>query len=700
MKRWNFRNWFARSRHGQASNLPTRHGKWTRRSTAIVVSSFLAIGGVGVHHLYAQSNPFPATAILSNIPIEHPDFLTLLELSQRYGCPVNYADGSAFGGRPLTQDEYYQALVSCDQTAQAAMSDEDQNRLATLFENVLGSTLMNLDEASEEVVGGQTGSTRGDIMPLSPTTSALPPGYAPQRTGGISLYGSSGLPEGFIAQPSPNQGGWVDDGFDREGYNPIEENIFFNPMMRPLSTFSIDVDRASYSNVRRFINNGQRPPIDAVRLEELINYFTYNYPEPTNNKPFSVTTEISDSPWSSQRKLVRIGLQGKRISTDNLPASNLVFLLDVSGSMDEPNKLPLLKSAMRLLVNELDHRDKVSIVVYAGSAGVVLEPTQGDEKDQILDAIEQLSAGGSTAGGEGIELAYRLAQAQFIEGGNNRVILATDGDFNVGVSSDAELIRLIEDKREHDIFLTVLGFGTGNYQDAKMEQLANHGNGNYAYIDNILEAKKVLVNEIGATLLTIAKDVKIQVEFNPEKVQAYRLIGYENRLLRDEEFNDDTRDAGELGAGHSVTALYEVIPAGVDPDVTLPTVDGLRYQTPEPANDNSANSSDRIDRTTRYGEELMWVKLRYKEPTGDVSQLIEMPVIDRGVPLARSSEDFRFAASVALFGMLLRDSEFVGSGTLAEVRSLAQGAQGRDQEGYRSEFLRLVDAYGRLDRPQ
>ncbi len=477
---------------------------------------------------------------------------------------------------------------------------------------------------------------------------------------------------------------------NREEYNPIDENRFQRPGDAPLSTFSIDVDSASYSNIRRFINDSQRPPADAVRIEELINYFTYDYPEPDGDRPFSIATEVAASPWSDRRQLVHIGLQGKTIPTDNLPDSNLVFLLDVSGSMYDADKLPLLQSAIRLLVNELDEDDTVSIVVYAGAAGVVLEPTPGDEKDAILDAIGQLEAGGSTAGSEGIQRAYDLAKEHFIDGGNNRVILATDGDFNVGTSSEGELIRLIEEKREDDIFLTVLGFGTGNLQDAKMEQLANHGNGNYAYIDSILEAKKVLVNEIGATLLTIAKDVKIQVEFNPAKVQAYRLVGYENRLLAAEDFNDDTRDAGELGAGHSVTALYEIIPVGTDPDVNLPTVDDLRYS------ENADNSGGEPLSATADSDELMWVKLRYKEPTADESQLLELPVPDRAVSLADSSDDFRFSAAVAMFGMVMRESAFLGTASVDDVENLAREARGDDRDGYRSEFLRLVETYGLL----
>ncbi|NEQ84171.1 MAG: VWA domain-containing protein, partial [Moorea sp. SIO2I5] len=345
---------------------------------------------------------------------------------------------------------------------------------------------------------------------------------------------------------------------NRENYSPIDENAFKRVKHNPLSTFAIDVDTASYSNLRRFLNNGQLPPTDAIRIEELINYFNYDYPEPESDRPFSITTEISQAPWNPTHQLVHIGIQGEKMAIEDLPPSNLVFLLDVSGSMNSPNKLPLLKDAFRMLVNELREEDQVSIVVYAGAAGMVLPPTPGNQKDKILTAIENLNAGGSTAGGAGIKLAYKLAHNNFIKSGNNRVILATDGDFNVGVSSDTELVKLIEQKRKKGVFLTVLGFGTGNLQDSKMEKIANKGNGNYAYIDNELEAKKVLVNEIGATLLTIAKDVKIQVEFNPAKVQGYRLIGYENRRLKDEEFNDDTKDAGELGAGHTVTALYEI----------------------------------------------------------------------------------------------------------------------------------------------
>jgi len=465
--------------------------------------------------------------------------------------------------------------------------------------------------------------------------------------------------------------------FNTENYDPIYENEFLEVTKNPLSTFSIDVDAASYSNVRRFVNQNQLPPKDAVRTEELINYFTYDYPQPTGEHPFSIITEISECPWKSEHKLIHIGLQGKKIDVGKLPPSNLVFLLDVSGSMDYPNKLPLLKSSFKLLVEQLRSQDKVAIVVYAGAAGLVLPPTSGDKKEEILSSIEKLEAGGSTAGGAGIQLAYATAKKHFMPGGNNRVILATDGDFNVGVSSDAELVRIIEEKRKEGIFLTVLGFGMGNYKDSKMEKLADKGNGNYAYIDNILEAKKVLVSEFGGTLFTIAKDVKIQIEFNPTRVKAYRLIGYENRMLKAEDFHDDKKDAGELGSGHTVTALYEIIPPGVATE--LPKVDDLKYQ--ETKVKSSATKTD----------EIATVKFRYKPPQDSVSKLIEMPVLDKDTELSKTSDNFRFSAAVAGFAMLLRDSKFKGEMTFQKVIDLAKAAKGKDEEGYRYEFIKIVE---------
>jgi Ca-activated chloride channel homolog len=472
----------------------------------------------------------------------------------------------------------------------------------------------------------------------------------------------------------------TDSRFNTENYNRIDDNPFHRVGNEPLSTFSIDVDTASYSNLRRFITQGELPPKDAVRIEEMINYFTYNYPQPKGERPFSVTTEVAAAPWNPQHKLVEVGLQGKRLESETLPPSNLVFLIDVSGSMNDPNKLPLVQQSLKLLVNKLRPEDRVSLVVYAGNAGLVLPATPGSQKSKILGAIARLEAGGSTAGGQGIELAYKIAKQNFLKSGNNRVILATDGDFNVGVSSDADLTRLIEQKRDEGIFLTVLGFGTGNYKDGKMEQLADKGNGNYAYIDTLLEAKKVLVNDLRGTLFTIAKDVKIQVEFNPAKVQAYRLIGYENRLLQNQDFNDDKKDAGDIGAGHSVTALYEIIPTGIKSDVKLPEVDPLRYQHSGETASNTA------------GNELMQVKLRYKLPQDSTSQLITQTIPDDDLKADQiPSTNLRFAAAVATFGMVLRDSEYKGNANYDLVMKLATQAMGEDQEGYRGEFIRLVE---------
>ena len=463
-----------------------------------------------------------------------------------------------------------------------------------------------------------------------------------------------------------------------EDYDHIVENKFLTATKNPLSTFSIDVDEAAYSNVRRYLENGSLPPAGAVRIEEMINYFDYVYPKPQNGEPFTVNTEISDCPWNTQHRLVHIGLQGKEIPVDNLPPSNMVFLIDVSGSMNAPNKLPLVQASLNMLVDQLREKDKVAIVVYAGNAGLVLPSTYGSNKIKIKESINALQAGGSTAGGEGIQLAYKVARDNFMIAGNNRIILATDGDFNVGVSSDDELVRLIEQERKAGVFLSVLGFGMGNYKDNKMQQLADKGNGNHSYIDNINEAKKVLVNEFGSTLFTIAKDVKIQIEFNPFKVQAYRLIGYENRMLAAEDFNDDLKDAGELGSGHTVTALYEIIPAGVK-DSFVRSVDPLKYQY------NNGEIAD------EESTEIMTIKLRYKEPTGDTSKLIRHPVIDSHLPLANTSENFRFSASVAEFGLLLRDSEYKQQASFSQVVSLAKTAKGNDNNGYRSEFIRLVE---------
>lgn len=477
---------------------------------------------------------------------------------------------------------------------------------------------------------------------------------------------------------STYQNGYItEEEFNTEEYSNIVENGFHKVADDPLSTFSIDVDAASYSNVRRYLNSNQLPPAGAVRTEEMINYFKYQYPQPTGKDPFSINTEISDCPWNKGNKLVLIGLQGKNIPTENLPASNLVFLIDVSGSMMDENKLPLVKASMKLLTEQLREKDRISIVVYAGNAGLVLPSVSGSEKMKIKEAIDALEAGGSTAGGAGIQLAYKTAQENFMREGNNRVILCTDGDFNVGVSSDDDMVRLIEKERNKGIFLTVLGYGMGNYKDSKMQQLADKGNGNHSYIDGINEAKKVLVNEFGGTLFTIAKDVKLQLEFNPAKVSGYRLIGYENRLLNKEDFNDDKKDAGELGSGHTVTALYEIIPAGVKSEF-LKEVDPLKYQ-------KTGHKSHSI-----FNDELLTIKFRYKNPDKDNSELIVHTVTDKGVDINHTSDNFRFATAVSGFAMLLRNSEYKGNTTYSQVLNMASSSLGNDPEGYRKEFVSLV----------
>ncbi len=455
-----------------------------------------------------------------------------------------------------------------------------------------------------------------------------------------------------------------------EEYNHFVENEFLTSSDKPLSTFSIDVDNASYSNVRRYLNNYQMPPKDAVRIEEFINYFDYDYPQPNSVDPFSINTEISDCPWNNENKLVHIGLQGYELPKAQMPPSNLVFLLDVSGSMSAQNKLPLLKKAFKLLVQQLRQEDKVSIVVYAGASGLVLSPTSGSDKHKIISALDKLKSGGSTAGAAGINLAYQTAESTFIKNGNNRIILATDGDFNVGTSGNAALVKLIEEKRKSGVSLSILGFGMGNYKDGKMEQIANNGNGNYAYIDNFQEAKKVFVQEMGGTLHTIAKDVKLQIEFNKNYVKEYRLIGYVNRKLKDEDFANDKKDAGDLGAGHTVTALYEIIPT---------------------RNAAKKNFLNRVFKKSNQAEEnWMTVKLRYKKPDGKKSKLLKVKATNKNVALSSASNNFRFSAAVASFGMLLRDSKFKGDADYDKVLKMAQVSLGKDEFGYRNEFLELV----------
>ena len=480
-------------------------------------------------------------------------------------------------------------------------------------------------------------------------------------TGAVACYG--------MRMPMP----------DAEEYNHVSENRFLSAKETPLSTFSVDVDAASYSNMRRFINQGQLPPKDAIRTEELVNYFSYDYAKPTGVDPVRITTEVGVCPWNEKHRLVRIGLKAKEIPTENLPESNLVFLIDVSGSMFGPTRLDLVKSSLKLLVNNLREKDKVAIVVYAGSAGEKLPSTSGSDKQKIREALDELQAGGSTAGGEGIRLAYKIARKNFIKGGNNRVILCTDGDFNVGVSSKEGLESLIEEERKSGVFLTVLGYGMGNYKDNKMQVLAEKGNGNHAYIDNIQEANKVLVNEFGGTISTVAKDVKLQIEFNPAQVEAYRLIGYESRLLDKEDFNDDAKDAGEMGAGHVVTAFYEVVPIGVKSDYAG-KVDDLKYQKVD----------DKKQRVYTNSDELLTVKLRYKQPDKDVSKKIELVVKDD--KKNQVSPDFRFASAVAMYGQLLSDSDFKADASYEKVVALAKKGLNNDERGYRREFIRLVEA--------
>jgi Ca-activated chloride channel family protein len=461
-----------------------------------------------------------------------------------------------------------------------------------------------------------------------------------------------------------------------EAYDRIVDN-FQATHREPLSTFSVDVDTASYSNMRRFLDQENRlPPPDAVRIEEFVNYFRYSYPEPKDTHPVAITTEVSDCPWKPEHKLVRIGLQAKRIHADELPPRNLVFLIDVSGSMNAPNRLPLVKKSLEMLVGQLTARDRVAIVVYAGTSGLVLPATRGDKKETILDTLHRLEAGGSTNGGQGIQLAYRIAEQNLIENGVNRVILATDGDFNVGVTSQGELLRLIEEKRKSGVFLTILGYGMGNLKDSTLEKLADHGNGHYAYIDTLAEARKVFVEE-GAALVTVAKDVKVQVEFNPARVAAYRLIGYENRLLKSQDFNDDRKDAGDMGAGHTVTALYECVPPGAV--IPVPKTDPLRYQ--KPGSPTIAAES----------KEMLTVKVRYKEPKEGQSKLMSEAVRSENRSIEQASSDHRFAASVAAFGMVLRNSPYKGSATYDSVLGLARTSQGEDPGAYRAEFLRLVE---------
>jgi Ca-activated chloride channel family protein len=517
-----------------------------------------------------------------------------------------------------------------------------------------------MDQVKEESEYKTTGNQSINSGLVSPSV-----GFAKRKS-----MNHLGAPSGMTIKSdhyeSSNYDQQPNEDYNTESYSIVKENEFLAAKENPLSTFSIDVDAASYSNSRRYLENGSLPPADAVRIEEFINYFDYDYQQPKGEHPFSFSTEMSTCPWNTKHQLIQIGMQGKRIPFDQIAPMNLVFLVDVSGSMEDANKLPLLKKSFTLLTSKLRAQDRVAIVVYAGAAGVVLPSTPGNQKSTIIDALNRLQAGGSTAGGEGIKLAYKIAKDNLITEGLNRVIVATDGDFNIGASSDAEMTRLIEDRRDDGIFLTALGFGMGNYKDSKMESIADNGNGNYFYIDNIDEARKVLVTQLDGTLYTIAKDVKLQLEFNPSKVKAYRLVGYENRMLKKEDFNNDKKDAGELGAGHTV-----------DSDETVGSVDPLRYTQPKKSK-------------ASYSDEILTIKFRYKNPKESISKLIVQQVKDDEVRLEKTSENFRFSAAVASFGMLLRNSKFKGDVTFDKIILAANSSKGKDEEGYRAEFVKLV----------
>jgi Ca-activated chloride channel family protein len=529
--------------------------------------------------------------------------------------------------------------------------------------------------------GGFGGGGRGNAENYGFSSTADSSGYIVVNDNGVSQAEVPTLGDSPIVQVEK---GWVRSVAGTQpntaAYPHLIENSFLTALNHPLSTFSIDVDTASYANVRRFLNENRMPPPDAVRIEEMVNYFHYDYPQPRGEDPFAANIEIAGCPWNSEHRLVRIGLKGREIAQDKRPPSNFVFLIDVSGSMQTPERLPLIKQALRQLVKKMTETDRVAIVVYASEVGIKLQSTPCTQKEKILRAIDDLAAGGSTDGSDGIQTAYRVAQENFIEGGVNRVLLCTDGDFNVGITDQSQLVKMIEDKAKGGVSLTTLGVGTDNYKDALMQKLADKGNGNYAYLDSLEEAQKVLIDQMSGTLVTIAKDVKIQIEFNPAQVGAYRLIGYEKRMLRKQDFNNDQIDAGEIGAGHTVTALYEIVPAGAE--IRSGEVDDLKYQKP---------ADEKPERYIADGsKELLTLKLRYKQPDGDTSKRLEFPVTDSGKSFERASMDFKFATAVAEFGMLLRDSEFKGNSSYGAVLELAEEAKGTDAEGYRSEFLNLV----------
>jgi Ca-activated chloride channel homolog len=619
-------------------------------------------------HPISAALAFAAALLCAPIPLEAPHGAIEGKVRDRSGAPLANAQvrvlGQPFSGLTDSTGAYRLAAVPVG-TYRVHVS------LAGYQQGELGGLAVRAGRTTRADFTLEI-SPRGDeAVAVTPREQRLE--AEPDRAAASRSTQAIGAPQAAKAAFAP------DAYWNTENYAAIEESRFLPTGSNPRSTFSIDVDAASYTNVRRFLTNGQRPPRDAVRIEEFLNYFRYDYPEPKGDVPFSVTTDLAVAPWASEHRLLRVGIKGRSLRTEAVPPSNLVFLFDVSGSMQPPNKLPLVKQAFRLLVQELRPQDRVAIVVYAGAAGLVLPSTPGSDKAAILQALDRLEAGGSTAGGAGLRLAYETARQHYAREGNNRVILATDGDFNVGESSDAAMVRLIEERRDQGVFLTVLGFGTGNLKDSRMEQIADKGNGHYAYVDNLNEARRVFVREFAGTLVTIAKDVKIQVEFNPARVLAYRLVGYENRALRNEDFADDRKDAGELGAGHTVTALYEIVPTGASLTGTAGDLDSLKYQT------------SRLKPGAAETDEWLTVQLRYKEPTGTSSRLLSHPVRSRA-RLGAPAGDFRFASAVAAFGMVLRDSEYRGTATLDQVLALARGAEGEDRDGERAEFVRLVES--------
>ena len=546
----------------------------------------------------------------------------------------------------------------------------------------ISSMVLVLAAASLFFTAGCGAGRSGGLAKPEGREKSFPAESKKEMYSSAKIEGAAGMSDFELSGPAVYDEAPVEH--NTEEYNVINENEYKSVAENPLSTFSIDVDTASYANLRRYLNGSELPPKDAVRIEEMINYFDYDYPQPKDEHPFSITTEMSKAPWNSENRLIHIGIQGKSLDYENLKPCNLVFLIDSSGSMSDQNKLPLLKQSLKLLLGELNKRDRIAIVTYAGSAGLVLQSTPASKKDTILAAFDTINSGGSTAGGEGIELAYKIAKQNLIKDGNNRVILCTDGDFNVGASSTSDMVHMIEEKRKDDIYITICGFGMGNYKDGRMEQISDAGNGNYFYIDSIKEAEKVFIKQMRANMFTIAKDVKIQIEFNPLKVKAYRLVGYENRMLAREDFDNDKKDAGELGAGHTVTALYEIVPAGSGQKIN--TSGKLKYQ------------ETKITSEAAAGNEIMTLKMRYKPIKEDDSKLIVKTVLDTNTDLKQTSDNFRFSAAVAGFGMIIRDSKFKNSLTAADVIKLAKGSKGKDDEGYRSEFITLVEKYALLKK--